>query len=116
MRAKAPNPFWMKGNVGGNYNILGGLVKGRCDFEFEIGEQCKIASSSPFEGMPVIAELKPNDKDEDVSVFTTPQVVFNMPVDEVIEFENENRETKKFRIKLRHFKVSIKTEKKLPES
>jgi hypothetical protein len=105
MRAKAPNPFWMKGNVGGNYNILGGLVKGHCEFEFEIGEQCKINSSSPFGGMPVIAELKPNDKDEDVSVFTTPQVVFNMPVDEVIEFENENRETKKFRIKLRHFKV-----------
>jgi hypothetical protein len=113
MRAKAPNPFWMKGNVGGNYNILGGLVKGHCDFEFEIGEQCKLNSSSPFGGMPVIAELKPNNKDEDISVFTTPQVVFNMPVDEVIEFENENRETKKFRIKLRHFKVADQYGKKI---
>ncbi len=113
MRAKAPNPFWMKGNVGGNYNILGGLVKGHCDFEFEIGEQCKLNSSSPFGGMPVIAELKPNDKDQDVSVFTTPQVVFNMPVDEVIEFENENRETKKFRIKLRHFKVADQNGKQI---
>lgn len=105
MQAKAPNPFWMKGNVGGSYNILGGLVKGQCDFEFEIGEQCKVVSSSPFGGMPIIADVKPMNNEEDVSVFTTPQAVFNMPINETIEFQDENKTTKIYRIKLNHFKV-----------
>ncbi len=105
MQAKAPNPFWMKGNVGGSYNILGGLVKGQCDFEFEIGEQCKVVSSSPFKGMPIIADVKPMNNEDDVSVFTTPQAVFNMPINETIEFQDENKTTKIYRIKLNHFKV-----------
>jgi len=105
MQAKAPNPFWMKGNVGGSYLILGGLVKGQCDFEFEIGEQCKVVSSSPFGGMPIIADVKPMNNEDDVSVFTTPQAVFNMPINETIEFQDENKTTKTYRIKLNHFKV-----------
>ncbi len=105
LQAKAPNPFWMKGNVGGDYNILNGLVKGHCSFDFEIGEQCTIASSSPFGGMPIIAELTPADEETEVSVFTTPQAVFNMPVNEVFEFQNENNETKKYKIKLEYFTV-----------
>ena len=32
----------MRGAVGGRFNVLGGLVKGECCFEFEIGEQCEI--------------------------------------------------------------------------
>jgi hypothetical protein len=106
MEAKGPNPFWMKGTVGGNYNILGGLVKGRCDFEFEIGQQCKIASSSPLGGMAAIAEIRPAEGEENVDVFTTPQLIFNMPVGEVIEFRDENKNTKQYRIRLDYFKVT----------
>lgn len=105
MQAKAPNPFWMKGTVGGNYNILGGLVKGHCDFEFEIGEECKFISSSPFGGIPIIADLRPLNNEDAVSVFTTPQAVFNMPVNEIIEFQDENKTTRIYRIKLNGFKV-----------
>lgn len=106
MEAKGPNPFWMKGTVGGNYNILGGLVKGRCDFEFEIGQQCKIASSSPLGGMAAIAEIRPAEGEENVDVFATPQLIFNMPVGEVMEFRDENKNTKQYRIKLDYFKVT----------
>ncbi|NOZ36452.1 MAG: hypothetical protein GXO80_14290 [Chlorobi bacterium] len=105
LQTKAPNPFWMKGNVGGNYNILNGLVKGHCSFDFEIGEQCTFASSNPLGGMPVIADLTPENDESDVSVFTTPQAVFNMPIGEVFEFQNENNETKKFKIKLEYFTI-----------
>lgn len=106
MQVKAPNPFWMKGNVCGYYNILNGLVKGSCDFEFEIGKQCKNLSGNPLGGMAVIADIKPSDKETDVSVFSTPQVIFNMPVDKEFEFQDENKVTKKYRIRLQKFIVS----------
>ena len=108
LQAQLPNPFWMKGNVAGRYSILNGLVNGHCDFEFEIGEKCKMVSSSPFDGVPVISELKPGDKMEDVSVFTTPQIVFNMPIDREFEFQNENKVTKKFKVNLREFSIKAK--------
>lgn len=106
MQAKGPRPFWMKGDVEGDYNILGGLVKGHCDFGFEIGEKCEMVSTSPFGGMEIIADISPSDMESDVSVFTTPQVVFNMPINETIEFEDENHRKKYFRIKLQTLKVS----------
>src|SRR5690606_7054683 len=40
LQAKGPNPFWMKGHVGGRYRILGGLIKGRCNFEITVGKEC----------------------------------------------------------------------------
>lgn len=106
LEMKAPNPFWMRGIVHGDYHILGGKINGQCDFEFEIGEKCQMVSASPFGGMSVIGDIKPVDKENDVNVFTTPQVVFNMPVNEPITFEDENKTSKTYRIKLNHFKVS----------
>jgi hypothetical protein len=105
MQAKAPNPFWMKGNVGGRYNILGGMIKGHCDFEFEIGEQCDMPSSNPLGGMSIIADMKPLNDENQVTVFTTPQVMFNMPVHEIIELRDENQVMHQYRIKLNHFTV-----------
>lgn len=106
MQAKAPNPFWMKGEVAGEYNILNGAIRGYCKFDFEIGEQCQMTTTSPFEGMDIIGDISPADTEEDVSVFTTPQVVFNMPVDEIIEVTDENKAKKYFRIKLEKFEVN----------
>lgn len=106
LQTKGPNPFWMQGEVEGEYNILGGLVKGHCEFEFEIGEKCKITTSSPFGGTPIIAEISPSDNETDVSVFSTPQVVFNMPVGQPIEIINEEHEKKVYRIKLNSFYVA----------
>jgi len=42
LEAGAPNPLWAKGTVSGNYNILGGLVKGHCTFKFSKGTECRI--------------------------------------------------------------------------
>ena len=106
MEAKGPNPMWLKGTVGGDYKILGGLVKGHCDFEFELGSPCELESASPFGGVPVISGTTPMDGQQEVSVFTTPQVVFNMPVDKTIAFKGEDKKMKYFRIKLDKLEVA----------
>lgn len=111
MQAKAPNPFWLKGSVGGNYNILGGLVKGHCNFEIEIGRQCKVVHSSPFGGVSIIADITPMDKENEVNVFSTPQVMFNLPVNESIQFKDENNRTKTYRIRLDDFRVETADKK-----
>lgn len=91
LQAKGPNPFWMKGVVGGHYRILGGLVKGNCRFSFEVGEKCEIIKETPLGGIDIISDMTPSTGEEDVSVFTSPQVVFNMAVGEEFEISEEGK-------------------------
>src|SRR5690606_10858647 len=39
LQAKLPNPFWMRGMVGGYFSVLGGLVKGQCKFQVTMGNE-----------------------------------------------------------------------------
>ncbi|MEL6533868.1 MAG: hypothetical protein AAFQ98_00585 [Bacteroidota bacterium] len=105
LQAKLPNPFWMRGIVGGRFNVLGGLVKGDCRFEVTIGEECNLQGGSVLEGITVIADVTPTASSRDVSVFNTPQAVFNMPVDEVFEMVDVDERRKQFRIRLDEFTV-----------
>ncbi len=100
MKAKAPNPVWLQGNVGGHYSLLNGLIKGSCSFDFEIGEQCIPTTTAELGDMSVIAELQPGEAEENVGVFTTPQVIFNMPVDKKIEIEAIASNNKIYRARL----------------
>ncbi len=42
LQAKAPNPSWVGGAMGCDYDVLGGVVSGHCDFAFQVGNQCTI--------------------------------------------------------------------------
>ncbi len=111
MQAKLPNPFWMRGIVGGEFSVLGGLVKGNCKFEVTLGEECDITGGSAVEGLMVIAEVTPRQGEKDVNVFNNPQAVFNMPVNEVFEIIDVDEQKKSFRIKLDQFDLMNGTAK-----
>lgn len=107
LQAKLPNPFWMRGIVGGYYRVLGGAVKGNCKFEVTLGKECKIVTKdegSALDGITVISELTPANGEQDVDVFNTPQVVFNMPVDKTFSLPEDGK-PKSFMIKLDYFKI-----------
>lgn len=105
VQAKLPNPLFMQGNVVGHYNILGGLVKGNFDFEFTIGEDCTLTGGdNAIVNLKVIAELQPQDAEE-VDVFAAPQVAFNVPVNQVMEWLDATENTKAYKVQLDHFKV-----------
>lgn len=93
LQAKGPNPFWMRGIVGGYYKILGGLVKGNCKFEMVIGKDCNlVANSSPLENVNIISQVSPVTGSHDVDVFNAPQAAFNIPIEEIFEItDSENR-------------------------
>ena len=84
LQTKAPNPVWMKGYVAGDYNLLGGLVKGNFRFKVTIGEECELMNASPLGGMKIIADVTPNDGAKDIDVFAAPQVTFSMKVNQPI--------------------------------
>jgi hypothetical protein len=106
LQAKGPNPFWMRGIVGGYYRILGGLVKGTCKFEVTIGKECQIVgNSNPLEGVDIIAQLSPTKGTANVDVFNAPQVAFNIPIGEVFEITDIENRQRSFRGKLVEFTV-----------
>ena len=83
LQASLPNPFWMEGAVGANYNLLNGLVKGHCDFQFTIGEPCQLAgATNPYGDLSIISMITPSDGQDMVSPTTKPQVHFNFPIEE----------------------------------
>ncbi len=106
LQAKLPNPFWMRGTIGGRYSILGGLVSGNCRFQFEVGEECEIVGGgSPVQAIQVIAEATPGDGATDVNVFNAAQAIFNMPIDKVFQLQDLDGKNISFKIQLDHFRV-----------
>lgn len=79
LQARLPNPLWAQGIVGGRFSILNGLISGQCQFDFEIGEECVIVPSGS-EDIRIVESLVPDADYDEVSVFTRPQAIFNMPI------------------------------------
>jgi hypothetical protein len=104
LQAKLPNPVWIRGYLGGHYDILGGMVKGSFRFKIELGSECEFIDSTPLGGLKTIAEINPAEGSKDVNVFTIPQVGFNMPIDKnfIIE-EDEGKKT--YRLKLDEYTI-----------
>lgn len=104
LQAKGPNPFWMKGTVGGYYRILGGLVKGTCRFEVTVGKECKpVAESNPLQDVAIIADVSPARGSNDIDVFVSPQAAFNIPIGEVFEITDAENKRRYFRARLEEF-------------
>ncbi|MBP5667287.1 MAG: hypothetical protein J6X32_03980 [Salinivirgaceae bacterium] len=82
-----PKPFYFNGMVGGDFNVLNGLVKGRFTFDFQIGDTCQMVGGSPF-GEDVIAQLTPDGGSTDVNVFVAPQLVLNVPANQKMDLDD----------------------------
>ena len=105
MQAKLPNPVWLRGYVGGEMDVLGGLIKGKFNFKVTIGEQCDFgAAGGAFEGMKLIADVSPKNNSNDVDVFAVPQATFSMKVNEPFEIPEDNGKST-YRVVLEKFNV-----------
>lgn len=106
LQAKLPNPSWFRGYIGVQYNVLGGLIKGRANFKVQLGDECKIVNGGQENpvGINVIADMSPKTPDG-VDVFAAPQVALNFPVERDIPITDESG-SKTFRIKLEKFELT----------
>ncbi|WP_437822909.1 hypothetical protein [Tenacibaculum mesophilum] len=104
LQAKAPNPVWMRGYVGGHFNVLGGLIKGRFRFKLTLGEECVFEDASPLGGLKIITDVTPDDGGKDVDVFAIPQATFSMKVGEPIIIP-EDEGDKTYKIILEKYRI-----------
>ena len=101
LQMKLPNPFWAQASIGGRYSIMGGLVKGQCNFQAEIGESCQIAGADdPVESLTVILDVAPADEAKQVSVNTRPNASFNLPVGEEFQVTDINGNTSTYKAEI----------------
>lgn len=107
LTGSGPNPFYFYGAIGGEFSVMGGLISGYCDFDFEIGEECIIQGGSPF-GQEIIAQLTPAEGEKEVNVFASPQAVFNIPVDVEMEIEETTGQMATYKVNLERFTISYK--------
>lgn len=114
MQSKLPNPFWMRGYVGGYMNILGGLIKGKFNFKVTIGEQCEFSDGGALDGMKMITDITPRDQSEDVDVFAIPQATFAMKVNQPIELPDENGDVQTYKVVLEKFAVVDEANQSVP--
>ncbi|MDO5615348.1 MAG: hypothetical protein Q4G16_04100 [Cruoricaptor ignavus] len=84
LQARGPNPYWARGYLGGYYNLLSGLVKGKFRFKLEFGEECQLEKESVLGDMKIIADFTPRKGATEVDVFAVPQATFSVRVNEPI--------------------------------
>jgi hypothetical protein len=106
LQAQLPNPVWMKGMLAGEYKVLGGLVKGKFNLKFEVGEQCELINpGGELEDIEVIADIKPDQAGNDISVFSAPQVSFNTGIGEELKMMDLQDNLNTYRILLDNFTI-----------
>ncbi len=110
LAGSGPNPFYFEGAVGGRFSVMGGLISGKCNFDFELGKECKIMGGSPF-GEDIIAQLTPSAGEKDVNVFASPQAVFNIPIGVEMEIEEDEGAMAWYKVTLENFSVFYKDTK-----
>lgn len=104
LQAKAPNPVWMRGYVGGHFNLLGGLVKGKFRFKLTIGKECVFENAAPLGGLKIITDVAPDDGINDIDVFAIPQASFSMKVGEPLIIPEDDGD-KIYRIDVEEFVI-----------
>jgi len=105
VQARLPNPFWAKGAVAGNFNALGGLIKGRCKFDFELGQECEVVPTAS-QDIRLVQSITPGNTLEESSVFTRPQAIFNFKMNEGTVLLDETGEYVEFKPNLQYFRVT----------
>jgi hypothetical protein len=108
LQAKFPNPSWIGGNLGVNTNVLG-IIKLNMNFRMSFGNNCELVRDDGTEmpvDFPVISDLKPDDRAEDVDIFSEPQVRFSINMNKSLTVEDENGNKQQFSFKLSDYTLT----------
>jgi hypothetical protein len=111
LQGAGPNPTWVKGTVGGHYSILKGAVKGYCNYQFSMGNQCEMVTESALARLDLISDISPASGQNNVDVHIEPQVALNFELETPFELNempagSGQARLRTFRIKLDDFKLN----------
>lgn len=107
LQAELPNPTWIKGTLAGRYKILGGFIRGKFNFSFEVGDRCEfVQAESELADIKVIGDISPKESAKNVDVFASPQVAFNVALDKEFKLDEPDKSNKSYRVQLMEFKAT----------
>ncbi len=107
LMAGTPNPTWIAGKAAGSYNVLGGLVKGKFNFEFTVGDVCKPpppVMESPVANIQLIEDIGPAHQSVNVPLSIKPYFAYRFKNNFVMSVEvpmagSSNTQIRTFRVK-----------------
>lgn len=96
LQAKLPNPSWFSGILTGNYNVLGGAVKGSFSMNCTFGDACGAVEENGQVELPVIKIVNSTYPIYEegkslitISPFDTPSITFNFDFNKNFTFAEE---------------------------
>lgn len=104
LRAGLPNPASFEGSLGVNVSLLNGLVRGKFNLNFNLGQNCTMMQQGFADGADVISSTLPEKDSRNVDVFSVPQAAFNFPVETEI-VEEYDRQERKMKINLDRYEL-----------
>jgi hypothetical protein len=108
--AKFPKPTWLAGGLRGSYNILGGLIQGDFDVQFSVGKDCQFTYDGQELETVVIQDISPSLGANAVSVFSAPQVSFNVPIGTPMNIVNLYGKPAKYRVQTDGITIKTKAD------
>lgn len=112
IKVETPKPTWVQGNFRFHGSVLNGLIEFDTQFRFESGEKlsCSLGGGTPFDDIPIVSHTDPDIGDENVYVYTSPNVAFNFPnepfyIDEQDEEDPSETNRRWFRYGILNFEV-----------
>ena len=96
-----PKPTWAKGYMRVRFSVLGGKVSGDMKMKMSLGDECTIVSNSQAPvNFKIISDMSPAINATEVDVFVSPQIAFNVGVEEAFEVNDNEGSSRIFRVKV----------------
>jgi hypothetical protein len=86
LQAGLPNPYWFKGWVAGQFNILDGLISGTMNFKIAVGTECQL-DQGILGGVPIISKISPEGESPKASIMSDVNIACNFPVGREFSFD-----------------------------
>jgi hypothetical protein len=105
LEAKIPKPSWFRGFGYVQYNILGGLIKGKANFKVQLGEECQVSSNNDNREIEtkVIAGTYPASGQSGMELYSLQAITTNTPINTPFDQMDDNGSVVRYRCYLQSF-------------
>ncbi len=104
LKGELPNPWWFKGRIGVYAEVLGGVITVNIRAEVEWGTRCELIRPTGLD-FAIISDISPPENETGVDVFLSPEVGFNVKIEEPFDYIEEDETIKKYKVRLDEFSV-----------
>jgi hypothetical protein len=114
LEAKVPKPSWFRGHVGVRWALLGGLIKGSINMSIKFGKECTTMTGTDINSETAVSRdliakvmtgISPNHTQTGISIYSTPAIATNIPVDSVFSQLDDLGNEQQYKMELNLLKL-----------